>query len=314
MGARRRHRASSTRVTSSRRHSICSTTKYHQYRELRPQGPVIALDVARAGRPGPDAGCRGSGTARGYGAACPAATSPAATSCAGPRSPRPRRCSRDAALLSGVAGAATTQAPTTRGEPRAGDAHRGPRRHHLVHGRTPAPTTGSAACNRRPPTAWCTGARIRTGCAARRGSRHQPHAVPLRRAHRPRAGPDLLLPGALGREAGAVPTPFTLIAGNAVGTDDYGLATGGPYRLHDARSRRRAGSCSRSRCATTCTWARRPPVSSASIPGIKGIQQVPGLPPYPEVMLESLVNDAKRLGARTCSPRATSPRRRCRST
>ena len=33
------------------------------------------------------------------------------------------------------------------------------------------------------------------------------------------------------------------------------------------------------------------------IPEIKGIQQVPGLPPYPEVMLESLVDDASALGA-----------------
>ena len=30
---------------------------------------------------------------------------------------------------------------------------------------------------------------------------------------------------------------------------------------------------------------------------IIGIQQVPGLPPYPEVMLESLVDDASALGA-----------------
>ena len=33
------------------------------------------------------------------------------------------------------------------------------------------------------------------------------------------------------------------------------------------------------------------------IPQIMGIQQVPGLPPYPEVMLESLVDDANALGA-----------------
>ena len=37
---------------------------------------------------------------------------------------------------------------------------------------------------------------------------------------------------------------------------------------------------------------------AGGIPSIKGIQQVPGLPPYPEVMLESLVEDASALGAR----------------
>ncbi len=36
---------------------------------------------------------------------------------------------------------------------------------------------------------------------------------------------------------------------------------------------------------------------NGSIPELTGIQQVPGLPPYPEVMLESLVEDADALGA-----------------
>ncbi|MET7433384.1 MULTISPECIES: fibronectin type III domain-containing protein [Streptomyces] len=56
----------------------------------------------------------------------------------------------------------------------------------------------------------------------------------------------------------ATPTPFNLIGGNAVGTDDTGLGTTGPFSF-TRRNRHAAGSCSPSRCATTCTWARPRP-------------------------------------------------------
>src|SRR5262249_38485911 len=36
----------------------------------------------------------------------------------------------------------------------------------------------------------------------------------------------------------ATPTPFTLIAGNAVGTSDFGLTTGGPYSFTTPRAPR----------------------------------------------------------------------------
>ena len=121
------------------------------------------------------------------------------------------------------------------------------------------------------------------------------HAVSLRRAHRARAGRDLLLPSAVERQPGA-----------ADAVHAHQRQRGRYLRLR-ARlpavrtasrcpSRRRADSSSPSRCATTCTWVRRRPGSSAA-PTITGIQQVPGLPPYPEVMLESLVDDASALGA-----------------
>src|SRR3954447_26513803 len=68
----------------------------------------------------------------------------------------------------------------------------------------------------------------------------------------------------------AVPTTFDLIAGNAVGTDDDGVGGGGGgggaggggggggggalRRGPRPGAPRQVGSCSRSRCATTCTW------------------------------------------------------------
>jgi hypothetical protein len=93
------------------------------------------------------------------------------------------------------------------------------------------------------------------------------------------------------------PTPFTLIAGNAVGTSDDGLATGGPYRFTTPEPPPGDFLFSIVLCndfhmgETTAGLV-------GSIPQIIGISQVPGLPPYPEVMLESLVDDAAALGAR----------------
>ena len=80
--------------------------------------------------------------------------------------------------------------------------------------------------------------------------------------------------------------------GNAVGTADYGLDDRRAVPLHDAAAAAGPATCSRSRCATTCTWARRPAGLVGGIPRIRASSRCPGCPPYPEVMLESLVHDA----------------------
>ena len=92
------------------------------------------------------------------------------------------------------------------------------------------------------------------------------------------------------------PTQFTLIAGNAVGTSDFGLATGGPYSFTvppppKGRHLFSIALCNDLHMGETTAGL------VGGIPGIKGIQQVSGRPPYPEVMLESLVHDAHSLGA-----------------
>jgi hypothetical protein len=92
------------------------------------------------------------------------------------------------------------------------------------------------------------------------------------------------------------PTPFTLIAGNAVGTSDFGLATGGPFRftVPEPPPGRFLFSIA------LCNDLHVGEVTAGLVGGsdIPGIQQVPGRPPYPEVMLEALVHDARALGAR----------------
>ena len=69
----------------------------------------------------------------------------------------------------------------------------------------------------------------------------------------------------------APPTPFTLIAGNAVGTIRLRPRDRRPVQLHHSAAARRAGSSSRSCSATTSTWARRRRAWSGGIPGIVGI-------------------------------------------
>jgi hypothetical protein len=92
------------------------------------------------------------------------------------------------------------------------------------------------------------------------------------------------------------PTPFALISGNAVGTSDFGLATGGPYAFTvpeppPGRFLFSIALCNDLHMGETIAGL------SGSIPNLKGVSQVPGRPPYPEVMLESLVADASALGA-----------------
>jgi Icc protein len=101
----------------------------------------------------------------------------------------------------------------------------------------------------------------------------------------------------LARSNGKVvtPTPFTLIAGNAVGTSNFGLTTGGPNSFTaplppPGRHLFSIVLCNDLHMGET----------QAGLVGdlpFEGIQQVPGLPPYPEVMLEALVHDASALGA-----------------
>jgi hypothetical protein len=91
------------------------------------------------------------------------------------------------------------------------------------------------------------------------------------------------------------PTPFTLISGNAVGTSDFGLTTGGPYRftVPEPPPGRFLFSIA------LCNDLHMGETTAGLVGGtaIEGIQQVPGQPPYPEVMLESLVEDSRALGA-----------------
>lgn len=91
------------------------------------------------------------------------------------------------------------------------------------------------------------------------------------------------------------PTPFTLIAGNAVGTSDYGLTTGGPYSFTAPMPPPGRFLFS----VVLCNDLHMGETTAGLLGGttITGIQQAPGLPPYPEVMLEALVEDAEDLGA-----------------
>ena len=95
----------------------------------------------------------------------------------------------------------------------------------------------------------------------------------------------------------ALPTPFTLISGNAVGTSNFGLTTGGPYSFTapappPGRFLFSIALCNDLHMGETTAGL------VGGIGGITGIQQVAGRPPYPDVMLASLVEDASALGAR----------------
>jgi hypothetical protein len=93
----------------------------------------------------------------------------------------------------------------------------------------------------------------------------------------------------------ATPMPFTLISGNAVGTSDVGLLTGGPYEFTVPEPPPGRFLFSIALCNDLHVGE-----TTAGLVGgtpIAGIQQEPGLPPYPDVMLEALVHDATALGA-----------------
>jgi 3',5'-cyclic-AMP phosphodiesterase len=93
----------------------------------------------------------------------------------------------------------------------------------------------------------------------------------------------------------ATPTPFTLISGNAVGTSDFGLGTAGPYSFTVPQPPPGRFLFS----IVLCNDLHLGETTAGLVGGlpIPGIQQEPGLPPYPEVMLRSLVRDSSALGA-----------------
>jgi 3',5'-cyclic-AMP phosphodiesterase len=91
----------------------------------------------------------------------------------------------------------------------------------------------------------------------------------------------------------AAPTHFTLIAGNAVGTSDYGISSGGPYSFTTPQP----PPGSHLFTVVLCNDLHMGETEAGLVggqPQYIGITQVPGLPPYPEVMLESLVRDIRR--------------------
>jgi hypothetical protein len=94
----------------------------------------------------------------------------------------------------------------------------------------------------------------------------------------------------------AAPTPFTLITGNAVGTSTYGLTTGGPYSFTTPQPPRGSHLFSIVLCNDLHMGETEAGLVGGE-PQYIGISQVPGLPPYPEVMLESLVQDVRRFDA-----------------
>ena len=91
----------------------------------------------------------------------------------------------------------------------------------------------------------------------------------------------------------AAPSTFTLIAGNAVGTSGYGLASGGPYSFTTPQP----PLGSHLFTVILCNDLHMGETEAGLVGGLPqyiGIEQVPGLPPYPQVMLESLVSDVRR--------------------
>ncbi|MET7994638.1 metallophosphoesterase family protein [Amycolatopsis sp. NPDC005232] len=95
----------------------------------------------------------------------------------------------------------------------------------------------------------------------------------------------------------AAPTAFTLIAGNAVGTTDRGLGTTGPFEFTTPQPPEGSHVFSVVLCNDTHMGETQAGLVGGQ-PQYIGISQVPGLPPYPEVMLESLVQDVKRFDPR----------------
>jgi 3',5'-cyclic-AMP phosphodiesterase len=92
------------------------------------------------------------------------------------------------------------------------------------------------------------------------------------------------------------PTQFTLISGNAVGTSDFGLGTGGPYSFTAPKPPPGRFLFSIALCNDLHMGETRAGLVGGA-PQITGVEQVPGRPPYTEMMLESLVHDAGKLGA-----------------
>ncbi|PZG11507.1 purple acid phosphatase family protein [Nonomuraea aridisoli] len=92
------------------------------------------------------------------------------------------------------------------------------------------------------------------------------------------------------------PTAFTLISGNAVGTSDYGLGSTGPFSFTTPEPPPGRHLFTIALCNDLHMGETQAGLVGGQ-PQYIGISQEPGLPPYPEVMLEALVRDAGALGA-----------------
>jgi len=93
----------------------------------------------------------------------------------------------------------------------------------------------------------------------------------------------------------AQPTVMTLAGGNAVGTSDYRVARGGPYAFTTPH----APHGSHLFNIVLCNDLHLGETVAGLVSGLgAGISQAPGLPPYPEVMLRSLLHDVKRFKPR----------------
>ncbi|MFF4599775.1 metallophosphoesterase [Amycolatopsis sp. NPDC001319] len=91
----------------------------------------------------------------------------------------------------------------------------------------------------------------------------------------------------------AAPMVFTLIAGNAVGTNDHGLGTpGGPFSFTTPQPPPGRYLFSVVLCNDLHMGETQAGLVGGD-PSVIPIVQVPGEPPYPEVMLESLVRDVR---------------------
>jgi hypothetical protein len=95
----------------------------------------------------------------------------------------------------------------------------------------------------------------------------------------------------------AAPMPFTLIAGNAVGTSAFGLDGTGPYSFTTPQPPPGRHLFSVVLCNDLHMGETQAGLVGGQ-PQFIGISQEPGLPPYPEVMLESLVRDTGRFHPR----------------
>jgi Icc protein len=91
----------------------------------------------------------------------------------------------------------------------------------------------------------------------------------------------------------AQPTPFTLIAGNSVGTSTFGMTTGGPYSFTTPQPPQGSHLFTIILCNDLHMGETEAGLVGGE-PQFIGIEQLPGLPPYPEVMLESLMRDIRR--------------------
>jgi hypothetical protein len=98
------------------------------------------------------------------------------------------------------------------------------------------------------------------------------------------------------RSAGKPATATFLAGGNAAGTSQYGQGTSGPFAFvtpqpPPGRFLFSIALCNDLHLGETVAGL------VGGIPGIKGISQLPGHPPYPEIMAEALTAEARQRGA-----------------